>query len=66
MGPCVIGVDLGGTNVRACAYYEDGSPAGERVSNPSNGQDGTQAILRSIIETVRAASDSSETKPAAV
>ena len=36
------------------------------MSNPSNGQDGTQAILRSIIETVRAASDSSETKPAAV
>jgi len=66
MDPCVIGVDLGGTNVRACAYHEDGTPAGERVSNPSNGQDGTPAILRSILETVGAAAKGAESQPTAV
>lgn len=52
---CVIGVDLGGTNVRACAYYEDGSPAGERYSRPSRAQEGTPAIIEAIADTIRAA-----------
>ncbi|HVT13651.1 MAG TPA: ROK family protein [Fimbriimonadaceae bacterium] len=66
MGPCVIGVDLGGTNVRACAYYEDGTPAGERADNPSKGQSGTEAILGAIAQTVRQAADSAASKPEAV
>src|SRR5712664_2755643 len=66
MGPCVIGVDLGGTNVRACAYFEDGSAAGERVSNPSNAQDGTPAILSSIAQTIKQATASASAKPIAI
>src|SRR5579862_290840 len=66
MNPCVIGVDLGGTNVRACAYHEDGTAAGERVSNPSNAQDGTAAILSSILATVRGAAQTADSKPAEV
>ncbi len=49
---CVIGVDLGGTNVRACAYFEDGSPASEKFSNPSFGQSGISAILDATIHTI--------------
>lgn len=52
---CVIGVDLGGTNVRAQAIWEDGSPAGERVEQPSNAQDGTQAILDAVVSVVQMA-----------
>src|SRR5690349_4711013 len=66
MRSCVIGVDVGGTNVRACAYYEDGTPAGERVDNPSRAQDGTPAILDSIARTIRSAVDSASCKPSAV
>lgn len=54
----VIGVDLGGTNVRACAYYEDGSPASEKFSNPSNAQEGTQKIFDAISSTILQASSS--------
>src|SRR5437016_2822314 len=66
MSECVIGVDLGGTNVRACAYKDDGSPAGERISNPSRAQDGTAAILDSIAATIRSAAESASVKPSAV
>lgn len=53
---CIVGLDLGGTNVRARAYFEDGTPAGERVENSSRGQQGTTAILDAIAETVQQAS----------
>ncbi len=66
MNPCVVGVDLGGTNVRACAYLEDGTPAGERFNNPSRAQDGTAAILSSIAATIQSAAESASTKPTAV
>src|SRR5438046_720769 len=66
MSDCVIGVDLGGTNVRACAYKEDGSPAGERISNPSRAQDGTAAIIEAIARTIKSAADSASAKPAGV
>lgn len=52
---CVVGVDLGGTNVRARAIFEDGSPAGEGFSNPSKGQEGTAGVMRAISETVHQA-----------
>lgn len=52
---CVIGVDLGGTNVRAQAYFVDGSPAGERFENPSDAQSGTQVIFDALIQTIRQA-----------
>jgi glucokinase len=63
---CVIGVDLGGTNVRAGSFYEDGSPAGEKFSNPSHGQEGTPLIIKSISDTILQAINASETPPAAV
>lgn len=63
---CVIGVDLGGTNVRAGAYYEDGSAAGKSYSNPSNAQDGTEAILKSVADTVLQAAEAAGKPIAAV
>lgn len=66
MKRCVIGVDLGGTNVRAGAFYEDGSPAGQSFSNPSRAQEGTETILESISNTINQAIAASETEPSAV
>lgn len=63
---CVIGVDLGGTNVRAGAFYEDGSPAGKSFSNPSHGQEGTENIVRSISDTITQALSAAETPPSAI
>lgn len=63
---CVIGVDLGGTNVRACAFYEDGSEAGESYTNPSWAQDGTEAIVDAIAATVAQAVESAGAQPRAI
>ncbi|HLK14005.1 MAG TPA: ROK family protein [Fimbriimonadaceae bacterium] len=63
---CVIGVDLGGTNVRARAYYDDGSPASGTVSNPSHGQSGVAAILNAAVSTISQARDAAEGECAAV
>lgn len=57
---CVIGVDLGGTNVRAGAFYEDGTAAGQSYSNPSRAQEGTEAILNALATTIRQATDAAE------
>lgn len=64
--PCVIGVDLGGTNVRAGAFYDDGSPAGPKFSHPSRAQEGTNAILDAISSTIRQAISAAETPPKAI
>ncbi len=63
---CVVGVDLGGTNVRACAYYEDGNEAGRRVSNSSRAQEGTEATLEALADTIIEAVEASEAAPEAV
>lgn len=55
----MIGVDLGGTNVRACAYFEDGSPAGPKFSQSSDAQSGTGAILAAIAACVGNAREAS-------
>lgn len=52
---CVIGVDLGGTNVRAQAVFEDGSPAGDRFENASLAQSGTATIIEQVALTIRQA-----------
>lgn len=57
---CVIGVDLGGTNVRAHALYGDGSPAGERVEHPSRAQEGTEQILDALVGAIRQAAASAD------
>lgn len=56
MPRCVIGVDLGGTNVRAQALYEDGTDAGPRVELPSYAQSGTAAIMDQVAAAVSEAS----------
>jgi len=63
---CVIGVDLGGTNVRAQAIHEDGSAAGERFENPSHAQAGTEKILDAVSLTIRQAVASSKSPASAV
>lgn len=63
---CVIGVDLGGTNVRAAAVYEDGSFAGERVENPSHGTAGAETTLEAVGRTILQAMAAAEAKPEAV
>jgi glucokinase len=62
---CVIGVDLGGTNVRAAAVYEDGTFAGERVENPSRGDSGAEATIEAVGRTILQAVAASEAKPEA-
>ncbi len=62
---CVIGVDLGGTNVRAGSFYHDGSPAGPKFTNPSRAQDGTPAILEALAETINQAVEGAECQPIA-
>ncbi|MBS1716220.1 MAG: ROK family protein [Armatimonadetes bacterium] len=62
----VIGIDLGGTNVRAQAYDASGRQAGEYAENPSNAQKGTQAIFDEIVLTVTQAIDKASAKPKAV
>lgn len=63
---CVIGVDLGGTNVRACAYLEDGTEVGERVSGPSRAQEGADATLDALASVIEQATASAREQPEAV
>lgn len=58
---CVIGVDLGGTNVRAGAFHPDGTPAGPSFSNPSRAQEGTEIIFEQIAHTVNQAIQAADT-----
>ncbi len=62
----VIGVDLGGTNVRARVFDQNGGEIGEAVKFPSKGQDGTEAIIEAIAKTIKAATEQSPEKPIAV
>lgn len=48
--------------MRACAYFEDGSPAGPKVERASNAQSGTEAIFDAMAGVILdAAKGSSET-----
>jgi glucokinase len=62
----VVGVDLGGTNVRAGAFYEDGTPAGEKFDRPSRAQSGTRAVVESIVAVVNQALAHAAKPPVAV
>lgn len=62
---CVIGVDLGGTNLRAQAVFEDGSPAGSRVEVSSNAQGGVDAVASALAEAIQLAADSAAATPEA-
>ncbi len=62
----VIGVDVGGTNVRAAAYAKDGSTESQKFSQLSNAQDGVSSSVRSISDCIQQAIDSSPNTPHAV
>ncbi len=64
--PCVVGVDLGGTNVRACAYLEDGTEAGAKFSNPSNAQVSVEAVVDAVSLTIQQAVAASSVPVSAV
>lgn len=52
MADTFVGVDLGGTNVRAQAFAADGSPASERIEVASRAQEGTEATIEAIVGAV--------------
>ncbi|MCH8978856.1 MAG: ROK family protein [Armatimonadetes bacterium] len=49
---CVIGVDLGGTNVRAVAVDASGAMVGDRASLPSRAEEGAEATLQAVAQAV--------------
>lgn len=51
----MIGVDLGGTNVRAVAVDSAGNTVGERVTLPSCAEGGASATLEAVAEAVEQA-----------
>jgi glucokinase len=57
---CVLGVDLGGTNVRACAYFEDGTAASEKFSAPSYAQSGLESLVESVLSVISRAAENAE------
>lgn len=56
----MIGVDLGGTNVRAAAYHQDGTSAGPKFSEPSQAKEGPEHVFASIASVIRQAVDTAE------
>lgn len=63
---CVIGVDLGGTNVRAAAVADDGRFVGPRINNSSEAEKGAEATFEAIARTVREAAEGASMAPDAV
>lgn len=53
----VIGVDLGGTNVRARAFTKDGIPVGEFVSRSSEGDQGWMATMEATAKVINQVKD---------
>lgn len=62
----VVGVDLGGTNVRAAVYGSDGKALGKAFSRPSNAQLGTDAVVESICGAIESAIESAKVRPVAI
>lgn len=60
MRKVAVGVDLGGTNVRAQAIDREGAPAGPRFERPSRAAEGTQAVVEALVEVVEQASREAE------
>lgn len=58
MDQCVIGVDLGGTNVRAQCVADDGTLLGERFSRSSCAKQGLDAVIGAIASVVDSARNS--------
>lgn len=52
--------------MRAGAFFEDGTPAGQDVSHPSHGQEGLEATLEAVAHAVNEAAKTAKQKPEAV
>lgn len=63
---CVIGVDLGGTNVRAAAVSESGSFVGPRVEMPSLAEHGASETIQALAEAIGQASQGASLEPDAI
>ncbi|MBI5708001.1 MAG: ROK family protein [Armatimonadetes bacterium] len=63
---CTIGVDLGGTNVRAQAIFEDGTEAGPRAERGSNATGGVEAVANAIVAVIQEARAGCQAAPEAV
>lgn len=50
---CVVGVDLGGTNIRAAVVGSDGGLVGEKACAPSHAEEGEGATLAAVAAAVR-------------
>lgn len=66
MPPCVVGVDLGGTNVRAQALYADGTVAGPRVETASHAQSGPDRTMDQVALAVEEAASAADQTPICV
>ncbi|MGQ9657579.1 MAG: ROK family protein, partial [Fimbriimonadales bacterium] len=66
MASAVVGVDLGGTNVRAAVVGRDGTLLAPPVQHPSRAQEGFRITLEQITLTIREAIDASGITPAAI
>lgn len=66
MSDLVIGVDLGGTNVRACAFTPEGERATDTFTNPSRAQEGIEPVLDAMGHTILQAFEAAPTRPRAV
>lgn len=49
---CVVGVDLGGTNIRAAVVDMDGRILGEKACGPSHAEEGEEATLAAVAAVV--------------
>lgn len=66
MASAVVGVDLGGTNVRAAVVGRDGALLAPPVQHPSRAQEGFGITLEQIALTVREAIAAAGITPAAI
>ncbi|MEK6743902.1 MAG: ROK family protein [Nitrospirota bacterium] len=57
MGPVVIGVDLGGTNLRTALVSQNGEVA-DKVKEPTRASDGHAKVIQKLIENIKAQLDS--------
>lgn len=53
MGPVVIGVDLGGTNLRTALVSQNGEVAG-KIKEPTRASDGHAKVVQKLIENIKA------------
>lgn len=60
---CVVGVDLGGTNVRARAYQLSGEGLGSICQLPSQAGDGQSAVVEAIATAVEGARNPDQPTP---